>query len=143
MSSSQKALLLERTGGTFVEGTRPIPKPGAGELLVKIKAFALNPIDWKLQDIAFPFMEGAKFPAVLGSDIAGDVEEVGEGVQGWNEGERMYGVILSFVCLDHVLITRLSYPVSSRDIYQAMIILHSSSTRSFLPSSSSGYVSDS
>ncbi|KAF5362778.1 hypothetical protein D9757_011000 [Collybiopsis confluens] len=89
MASSQKALLLERIGGSFVEGTRPIPNPGAGELLVKIKAFALNPIDWKLQDIAFPFMEGAKFPAVLGSDIAGDVEEVGEDVHGWNKGERI------------------------------------------------------
>ncbi|KAF5362801.1 hypothetical protein D9757_010999 [Collybiopsis confluens] len=95
MAPSQSALLLERTGGAFYKGTRPVPKPGSGELMVKIKAFALNPIDWKLQDVDFSgsFMKEAKFPAVIGSDIAGDVEEIGEGVHGWNKGERMYGYL--------------------------------------------------
>ncbi|KIK59145.1 hypothetical protein GYMLUDRAFT_44901 [Collybiopsis luxurians FD-317 M1] len=88
MTTSQKALLLERRGGAFYEGTRPIPKPGPGELLVKIKAFALNPVDWKIQDLDFPFPKD--FPAVLGSDIAGDIVEIGDNVQGWVKGDRVW-----------------------------------------------------
>jgi NADPH:quinone reductase-like Zn-dependent oxidoreductase len=47
--SQQKALLLLEKRGEFVVGTRDIEKPGSGELLVKVLATALNPIDWKIQ----------------------------------------------------------------------------------------------
>ncbi|KIK59146.1 hypothetical protein GYMLUDRAFT_86072 [Collybiopsis luxurians FD-317 M1] len=87
-SSFQKALFLERIDGAFYEGTRPIPKPGPGELLVKVKAFALNPADWKIQKIDMQVMKS--FPHVVGNDTAGDVEEIGGGVQGWNKGDRVF-----------------------------------------------------
>ncbi|KAF5371251.1 hypothetical protein D9758_004230 [Tetrapyrgos nigripes] len=85
--SEQKALVLESKQGRFVVSTRPKPAlVPAGELLVKIKASALNPIEWKIQAFAM-FVE--KYPAVLGCDIAGDVETVGEGVTGFNKGDRV------------------------------------------------------
>ncbi|KAF9260469.1 GroES-like protein, partial [Marasmius fiardii PR-910] len=72
--------------GEFAVSTRDIPKPGAGELVVKIKGAALNPVDWKIQSHGI-FV--AKYPAVLGTDIAGDVEELGEGVEGFSKGDRV------------------------------------------------------
>ncbi|KAF5346005.1 hypothetical protein D9758_013847 [Tetrapyrgos nigripes] len=85
--SEQKALVLESKQGRFVVSTRSKPNVvPAGELLVKIKASALNPVEWKVQAFGM-FIE--KYPAVLGSDIAGDVETVGEGVTGFSKGDRV------------------------------------------------------
>ncbi|KAF5371223.1 hypothetical protein D9758_004226 [Tetrapyrgos nigripes] len=85
--SEQKALFLESKQGRFVVSTRPKPTSvPAGELLVKIKASALNPVDWKIQAFGL-FIE--KYPAVLGNDIAGEVETVGEGVTGFSKGDRV------------------------------------------------------
>ncbi|KAF9037648.1 chaperonin 10-like protein [Panaeolus papilionaceus] len=83
----QKALFLESKQGDFVLREAPIPQPGTGQLLIKIKATGLNPIDWKIQKFGV-YVE--QYPAILGSDIAGDVEEVGEGVTEFNKGDRVF-----------------------------------------------------
>ncbi|KAJ7442732.1 GroES-like protein [Mycena galericulata] len=84
----QKALIIKEAKAPFtVSTTWPIPKPGPGEILIKIKAAALNPLEWKAQkyDIIIE-----KYPAVLGLDIAGDVEELGEGVEGYSKGDKVF-----------------------------------------------------
>ena len=83
---TQKALLLDAKFGKFVVNTIPVPKPGPGEILVKVKAAALNPVDWKVQKYGI-FVE--KYPAILGTDVAGDVEELGEGVTDFKKGDRV------------------------------------------------------
>ncbi|KAJ7584414.1 GroES-like protein [Mycena floridula] len=85
--AQQTALLVESAGGPYVIREKPIPRPGKGELLVKVRAAALNPVDWKLKVYAFP---GIIYPLVLGSDMAGEVEQVGEGVAGWSKGDRIF-----------------------------------------------------
>ncbi|GLB40684.1 putative alcohol dehydrogenase GroES-like domain [Lyophyllum shimeji] len=85
--SAQQALLLESKQGKFVVGSRPIPKPGPGEILVKLRATALNPVDWKIQKYGIFITE---FPAVLGTDGAGEVEQVGEGVTNFSKGDRVF-----------------------------------------------------
>ena len=85
--SEQKALLLTSKKGPLAIGTRPIPQPGKGQVLVKIKAVGLNPVDWKIQDYGI-FVPDDGYPAVLGTDIAGDVVEAGEGVE-LAEGTRV------------------------------------------------------
>ncbi|KAJ3753178.1 GroES-like protein [Lentinula raphanica] len=85
--SQQKALLLEKAKGSFVLSDVPIPKPGPGQLSIKIIAAALNPVDWKIQ--AWDFIVKS-YPAILGTDIAGDVEEVGEGVEGFSKGDKVF-----------------------------------------------------
>ena len=83
--SSQNVLLLEQAKGPLVVADAPIPKPGPGQISVKVIGAALNAIDWKIQ--AFDLIV-KKYPAILGSDIAGDVEEIGEGVQGFSKGDK-------------------------------------------------------
>ncbi|PCH39324.1 GroES-like protein [Wolfiporia cocos MD-104 SS10] len=83
---SQKSLLLTAKQGSFAVDTTPIPKPGPGQVLIKIQSAALNPVDWKIQVYGI-FIE--KFPSVLGSDIAGTIEAVGEGVTGFAKGDRV------------------------------------------------------
>ena len=84
---SQKVLFLEKGKGPFVVADAPIQKPGPGQLSVKVISAALNPVDWKIQAFDF-FIQ--KYPAILGTDISGDVEEVGEGVEGFAKGDKMY-----------------------------------------------------
>ncbi|KAF9037633.1 chaperonin 10-like protein [Panaeolus papilionaceus] len=83
----QKALLLESKFGQFVIGERQVDKPGPGELLVKVHSVGLNPADWKVQKFGVLIKE---YPAVLGADIAGEVEELGEGVTGFQKGDRVF-----------------------------------------------------
>jgi len=87
MSPTQKALYLNKKFGDLVVEDAPIYKPGPGEILIKVQATSLNPVDWKIQKYG-AFIE--KFPAVLGTDVAGDVEELGEGVTEFKKGDRVF-----------------------------------------------------
>ncbi|KAI0749284.1 GroES-like protein [Daedaleopsis nitida] len=82
---TQKALFIQEKQGVLVVGTRPVPTPGAGELLVKNAVVGLNPIDWKIH--AFGFADS--YPAIVGQDAAGTVAAVGEGVEGVGAGDRV------------------------------------------------------
>ncbi|KAJ7584385.1 GroES-like protein [Mycena floridula] len=85
--AQQTALFIEYAGGPYVIREKPIPSPGKGELLVKVRAAALNPVDWKIQVYGFTSVQ---YPVVTGNDIAGEVEKVGEGVEGWAKGDRVF-----------------------------------------------------
>ena len=85
---TQKALILDAKLGKFSvdRDVAQVPKPGSGEILIKVRGAALNPVDWKIHKYGF-LVE--KFPAILGTDIAGDVEEIGEGVTEFQKGDRV------------------------------------------------------
>ncbi|KAF8343628.1 GroES-like protein [Amanita rubescens] len=84
---TQKALLLKSAKGPFTVETIDTPRPGPGEILVKVQATSLNPVDWKIQKYGSIVN---KYPAVVGIDPAGDVEELGEGVMGVSTGDRVF-----------------------------------------------------
>ena len=86
MPAQQKALLLPAKHAAFVVGESSVPAAGPGQLLVKIEATALNPVDWKIQAFDFFIKE---YPAVLGTDAAGIVKAVGEGVTDFKVGDRV------------------------------------------------------
>ncbi|KAF8901248.1 hypothetical protein CPB85DRAFT_1256412 [Mucidula mucida] len=73
MSRQQQSLFVEEKQGPFV-------------VLVKIIAAGLNPVDWKIQKSGL-LVE--KYPAVLGLDSAGEIEAVGEDVEGWIKGDKV------------------------------------------------------
>lgn len=86
MSTQQKALFLESKLGQFAVRATEVPKAGPGEVLVKVEAAALNPLDWMIQAFGV-FVE--KYPVVIGCDGAGTVVEVGVGVASLAAGDRM------------------------------------------------------
>lgn len=63
-----------------------MPKAGAGQIVIRNKAIAVNPVDWKIQDYGV-FIQ--KWPTILGTDVAGEVTEVGEGVSDFTVGDRV------------------------------------------------------
>jgi NADPH:quinone reductase-like Zn-dependent oxidoreductase len=85
-TTTQKALFLTKASGDFVVSNAPIYKPGKDEVLVKVHAAALNPADWKLVT-RVSFL--SNFPSVLGTDVAGEVVELGEGVSSFAIGDRV------------------------------------------------------
>ncbi|KAG0694259.1 chaperonin 10-like protein [Suillus ampliporus] len=86
MSPQQKALLLVEKQGNFEVASRRIPSPGTGQLLVKVQSAALNPVDYKVKEAGLFLTD---YPAILGVDIAGIVEEVGEGVENFRKGDKV------------------------------------------------------
>ncbi len=97
-----KAIVYERYGSPDMLKLQEMPKPtpGAGEVLVKLHATALNAADWHMLR-ADPFLvrfeAGLTAPKrrVLGADIAGQVEAVGAGVTQFRPGDEVYGEITS------------------------------------------------
>src|SRR5215510_277357 len=68
----------------------PKPSPGRGDLLVKVRAASVNPVDFKIRDGGVKTLIPYKFPLILGNDIAGEVEAVGEGVTRFRAGDAIY-----------------------------------------------------
>ncbi|KAI0655761.1 GroES-like protein [Cubamyces menziesii] len=87
VARTQKALLLPAQGAQWQLGDSPIPTPGPKDVLVKLAATALNPVDWKIQT-TFSFLISS-YPFVGGADGAGVVEEVGSEVSGFAKGDRV------------------------------------------------------
>jgi len=91
-----KAMVLKGYGGLEQLELREIaePRPGPGEVQVKIAAASVNPIDWKLRSGAAKALMPLEFPAVLGRDVAGEVTEVGQGVTTLSRGDHVLGLVM-------------------------------------------------
>ncbi|KAF8072213.1 chaperonin 10-like protein [Lyophyllum atratum] len=90
MPGTHKALFLTLKSGPFAVQDTPTPKPGPGEVLVRIEATGLNVIEWKIQLYGGIGTVPPSYPAILGHDIAGVVVELGEGVSGLSKGDRVF-----------------------------------------------------
>lgn len=88
-----KAALLKSYGGIdqFVIDEVPMPKPQAGEVLIKIEASAVNPFDLILRQGFMAQFIPLELPAVLGGDAAGTIAALGVGVTGFAVGDRVVG----------------------------------------------------
>ncbi|MEO0392459.1 MAG: zinc-dependent alcohol dehydrogenase family protein [Pseudomonadota bacterium] len=86
-----RAQIIEDFGGVdqFKLVDHPKPAAGPGQVLIKQQASSVNPVDYKIRgggrEIA------PDFPAILGADISGMVESVGEDVTGFKPGDAVYG----------------------------------------------------
>ncbi len=88
----QRVWRVETPGGPFrpIEVPRPAPQPG--EVLVRIAASGVNPLDTKIRAGKAAHAR-QPLPAVLGLDMAGTVEEVGAGVIGFRPGDQVFGMV--------------------------------------------------
>ncbi len=87
-----KAAVIRQYGSPEVlqyEDVEP-PKIQPKELLVKVRASCVNPVDWKIRKGMLKFIPGNKFPMILGFDLSGDVVEVGSQVKQFKPGDAIY-----------------------------------------------------
>jgi NADPH2:quinone reductase len=88
---SMDALVLERYNAPFTRTTIERPVPRKGEVLVRIKASGVNPLDIKIRSGNASHAKHPP-PAILGLDLAGVVETVGAGVTAFKRGDEVYGL---------------------------------------------------
>lgn len=86
-----KAVAMHAFGGpeVLVVTDLPRPKPDRGELLIRTLAAGVNPVDWKIREGSLSRVPHG-FPLIPGWDVAGVVDELGEGCQRFRKGERVF-----------------------------------------------------
>jgi NADPH:quinone reductase-like Zn-dependent oxidoreductase len=85
-----RAVVFRRYGGAPEVVALPAPRPRAGEVLVRVRATSVNPIDWKQVAGRYRPILTARFPFVPGYDLAGEVVALGPGVEGFSVGQRVH-----------------------------------------------------
>jgi NADPH2:quinone reductase len=119
-----RAYIVESAGGPFREVEIPTPQLASNQVLVKIRASGVNPLDTKIRA-----GEGGHakqpLPAVLGMDMAGVVAAVGAGVTAFKPGDEVYGMVggvgglqgtlAEFVVADAALLARKPKTLSMRE----------------------------
>jgi len=88
LAPNNQAAWLRKANTPLEVGNAPLPKAGAGEIVVKNAAVAINPLDSHMQDTGV-FVQ--QWPTVFGCDVAGEVFEVGCSVDRFRKGDRVIG----------------------------------------------------
>jgi NADPH:quinone reductase-like Zn-dependent oxidoreductase len=85
-----KAMIITAFGGpeVFKEQEVPKPQPAKNEVLVKVYATSINPVDYKIRKAGS--WAGVKPPAIIGYDVSGVVEAAGSGVKDFKAGDEVY-----------------------------------------------------
>ena len=89
-----KAIGYTRHGDVTVLERIEVPKPnvGRGEVLVRVRAVGLNPLDYRLRKGELRLLTGLRMPRYVASDFAGTIVGVGRGVQGYSAGDDVFGM---------------------------------------------------
>jgi NADPH:quinone reductase len=87
-----RAYVVEHPEEAFTQVDLPRPTPSAGQVLVRVHASGVNPLDTKIRASKATHAK-QPLPAVLGLDMAGVVEEVGPGVRAFRPGDEVYGMV--------------------------------------------------
>ncbi len=133
-----KAIRAHRFGGPEVLSVDEVekPTPRKGQVLVRVFATSVNPVDWKLRE---GFFKDVPLPFIPGGDFSGTIAELGEGVTGFAPGDEVYGCVpgstgaeAEYVSvptwaiapkprsIDHVLAA--SVPLAAMTAWQAVIV---------------------
>jgi NADPH:quinone reductase-like Zn-dependent oxidoreductase len=102
-----RAVRLQSFGGPEVLDVLDVaaPQAGPGQLRIRVTAAGLNPMDWfMLTDADTAARFGLSLPAGFGTDYAGVVDQVGDGVTGFAAGDRVFGGALSRAVADFVVV---------------------------------------
>ncbi|MFD0764409.1 NADP-dependent oxidoreductase [Mucilaginibacter lutimaris] len=90
-----KAVVYHQFGNTNVLQMVEQPKPGIrpDQILIQVKAFSINPMDWKIRKGEMTLMSGSKFPKRTGTDLSGIIAGIGAEVRGLKVGDEVFGVV--------------------------------------------------
>jgi NADPH:quinone reductase-like Zn-dependent oxidoreductase len=75
---------------------RPVPSPAGDEVLVDVRAVAINPLDWKILEGQLKFMTGKKFPRGIGIEFSGVIRAAGPAVTRFKAGDQVFGMLVAF-----------------------------------------------
>ena len=90
IKGDNRAAWLPEAKAALSVASAPLEDPGAGEILIENHAFAIQPLDSKKHNAAYGGAGGIKsYPAILGTNVAGVVVAVGEGVSSVKVGDRV------------------------------------------------------
>jgi NADPH:quinone reductase-like Zn-dependent oxidoreductase len=119
-----QAIVLNTFGAPLTQQDIARPAAGPGQVLVKVHASGVNPLDIKIATGKADHAR-AVLPAVLGIDLAGVVDSVGDGVQGFAPGDRVYGMtggiggvagsLADYAAVDARLLARMPEQLPMRD----------------------------
>jgi NADPH:quinone reductase-like Zn-dependent oxidoreductase len=137
-----KAVVINEFGGRgkLTLTDVPPPEPAEGEVLVRIRAAGVNPVDWKIREGWLKDLLPYKFPIILGWDLAGVIEETGYSVKRFTIGDKIFaygrrpivqqGTYAEYAALSESYITRspdslsfeesASIPLAALTAYQAV-----------------------
>jgi NADPH:quinone reductase-like Zn-dependent oxidoreductase len=103
-----KAVQFTEYGGPEVLRVAEVPEPhaGAGQIRVAVRAIGVNPWDWKVRSGAMQQFVPVRFPSIPGIEVAGVVDEIGDGVTGTSVGDEVFGFAATggyagYAVLDH------------------------------------------
>ena len=90
-----KAVVLKAYGDVDALAVQDMPEPkvGPGEVKVRVTAASINPVDWKIRRGDLKSVMPVQFPTILGRDVSGEVIEVGTGVEAFEPGDRVMGLV--------------------------------------------------
>jgi len=88
-----KAVLINKYGHNNVVEIKDLsrPKPGPNEVLIRVRAASVNPVDWKIREGMMGAMS-EPFPIVLGRECAGEVAEAGAAVKRFKKGDQVIAI---------------------------------------------------
>lgn len=117
-----KAVVINQYGSKDVLVEQEVNKPraAANQVVVKLEATSINPIDWKLREGYLKQMFDWEFPIILGWDAAGVISEIGSNVSKWRVGDRVFsrpettrfGTYAEYTAIDEHLLAKLPDSVS-------------------------------
>jgi NADPH:quinone reductase-like Zn-dependent oxidoreductase len=93
--AKMKAVCIHSFGGPEVLKLESvdIPQPREDEVLIKIRAASVNPVDYKIRAGKYPPVKEQQLPKVLGRDVSGTIERCGSAVQGFKKGDAVYAML--------------------------------------------------
>ena len=93
--ATMKAIRMHGYGGPEVLSYDDVarPEPGADEVLIRVRAAAVNPVDWKIREGLGKEWFGHQLPFIPGCDLAGVVESAGPEVKGLQPGDAVFGFV--------------------------------------------------
>lgn len=93
--ATMKAVRIHDYGGpeALVYEDAPRPEPGPGEVLIKVHAAGVNPLDWKVRQGYLKEHVPRRLPLIPGLDVSGVVEAAGAGVTAFRRGDEVYGML--------------------------------------------------
>jgi NADPH:quinone reductase-like Zn-dependent oxidoreductase len=94
MTSSMKLVRIHAFGGSDVLSLDhvPVPEPQDGEVLVRVHAASVNPVDFKIRSGGYPQVDQSQLPYVMGRDASGVVQRVGKNVGSVQAGAEVYAM---------------------------------------------------